>query len=105
MPVFPHFSGMCIYSGRGALKAAITVVAVSTLTGHSTAKFIKTLKNVFLNLKGQVPLNKKKCPAEREEIISYPLIPLLTYVSFRCTVPLILICPRYLRHVVFGHLP
>jgi hypothetical protein len=58
---------------------------------NATLKFIKTLKNVILNLMGQGPLNKKKYPAGIEEIISFRLIPLLTTVSFRCTVPLTVI--------------
>jgi hypothetical protein len=52
-------------------------------------KFCNTPKTVSLNLKGQ---NLKKIffkyPATIEEIISFRLIPLLTYVSFCCTVPL-----------------
>jgi hypothetical protein len=40
--------------------------------------------------KGPRPFKiKKKCSAEQWEIISYPLIPLLTHVSSCCTVPLI----------------
>jgi hypothetical protein len=40
-------------------------------------KCIKTLRNFFLNLKGQGPLIlKNKCPAAQWEIISYLLIPL-----------------------------
>jgi hypothetical protein len=39
---------------------------------------------------------KKKRPAEQWEIISYPLIPLLTPLSFRWTVPLNTYCFRTL---------
>jgi hypothetical protein len=39
-------------------------------------------------LKSEGPLNLKKCPSEQEETISCRLIPLLTHVSFRWTVPL-----------------
>jgi hypothetical protein len=34
--------------------------ARATLFKNATLKFIKTLKNVILNLKGQCPLNLKK---------------------------------------------
>jgi hypothetical protein len=50
-------------------------------------KCIKTLKSEVLILKGQVPLKLKKLPAEQWQVISYRLIPRLTPVSFRCTVP------------------
>jgi hypothetical protein len=39
-----------------------------------------------INFKGPRPFKiKKKPPAEQWEIIGYPLIPLLTYLSSRCT--------------------
>jgi hypothetical protein len=65
-------------------------VAAATFTDQATRKCIKTLKtDNNYSLKGRGPLKlKKKRPAERWEIISYPLIPLLTPLSFRWTVPL-----------------
>jgi hypothetical protein len=50
----------------------------ATLPKTATLKFIKTLKSVSLNLKGQSDLNKIK-------IMSLGLIPHKTPVSFRCT--------------------
>jgi hypothetical protein len=63
--------------------------AVSKFTGHSTTKCLLTLKTHLCFLKSEGPLNLKKCSWEQEETVSCRLIPLLSHVSFRCTVPLI----------------
>jgi hypothetical protein len=86
----------------GATQATITVIAAyraplphtfaadSTLTDHSKTKCLLTLKTRLCFLKSEEgPLNlKKKYPSEQWQVISCRLIPLLTHVSFRCTVPL-----------------
>jgi hypothetical protein len=65
-----------------------TFAGDSTLTDHSRAKCLLKLKTRFWFLKSKGPLNKKKYPSEQWQVISCRLIPLLTHVSFRCTVPL-----------------
>jgi hypothetical protein len=88
-------------TGSGTTQATITVTdtcgaplphtfaADSTLTDHSTTKCILTLKTRLRFLKSHGHLNLKKYPSEQWQVISCRLIPLLTHVSFSCTVPLI----------------
>jgi hypothetical protein len=53
------------------------------------------LKTCLCFLKSEGPLNLKKNPSEQWQVISCRLIPLLTHVSFRCTVPLSVAIQRY----------
>jgi hypothetical protein len=93
----------CRYDSRiGTTQAAITVIAScraplqhtfaavsTTLTVHSTTKCFLTLKTRLRFLKSEGPLNFKKMPigtrGNRKLSID---VPLLTHVSFCCTVPL-----------------
>jgi hypothetical protein len=61
----------------------------ATFTKHAPLKVYEAAETSCFKFKGTWPFKlKKKYPAEQEEIISYPLIPLLTHVSCCWTVPL-----------------
>jgi hypothetical protein len=98
-----RFSASLRYnSDSGTTQAAIIVIAACraplphtfaadfTLTSTSTTtKCLFTLNTRLRYLKSEGPLKiKKKCPSEQWQVICCRLIPLLTHVSFRCTVPL-----------------